>query len=357
MITDAPPVALVESPAQLLNVLEWAAAGARQSTGQPPPARPGRGLTIVVLPPPEPAARLQLERMSGLATECGATVGWQEVQGGRAACLRSLLVIRRMVGRAPVLVLGDPFSRLMQVVVATTRPGRVVVVDDGSATLEFARVLTEGGPLVRWHRAGGVSTTDRLIAGRARRRLPAGPGRGSEPLELFTAMPVTAGPLKVVANRLAWTRSRFAPPRLLPGADLVGSSLVESGVVQERAYLQAVAELTASQHVRRYLAHRRESNDKLARISALGLQVLRPDLPLELYARTGPVAERVISFPSTVVHTLPLALADTPARIMVCDIAPGWYATGHRTGRSDRFLSSVAETARHTHRLVGVPVG
>jgi hypothetical protein len=49
-----------------------------------------------------------------------------------------------------------------------------------------------------------------------------------------------------------------------------------------------------------------------------GLEVVRPDLPLELIARRGPIGRTVLSFPSTVVHTLPLALSGTPVRVAVC---------------------------------------
>lgn len=369
MDTDPQAVALVESPAQLLNVLEWAAARTTSVTGHDaglpsgsplwPSGRAADGVVIVVLPPPEPAARVQLDRMAELARAAGATVIWREVRGGRGVWPRAFRTVGRLVRSAPVVVVGDPFSRMLQALVGLAGPGRLVIVDDGSATLEFVRILTDGGPLVRWHRSGRRSGTDRLIAARARRRMVARhPGRRpAGPLELFTAMPVHSSLVRINPHRFAWTRSRFARPALLPGTDLVGSSLVESGVIEERCYLAAVAGLAAAHGVQRYLAHRREATTKLARISELGLTVIRPDLPLELYARTGPVAARMLSFPSTVVHTLPLALADTPVEIGVCDITSDWYAAGHRNGRSDRFLSAVSTAARRSHGLAVVAAG
>jgi hypothetical protein len=52
--------------------------------------------------------------------------------------------------------------------------------------------------------------------------------------------------------------------------------------------------------------------------------VVRTDLPLELVARRGPVAGAVLSFPSTVVHTLPKALEGTGVQVVVCEVDPGW---------------------------------
>ena len=80
--------------------------------------------------------------------------------------------------------------------------------------------------------------------------------------------------------------------------------------------------------VGRYFAHRKEGEEKLARITALGVAVIRPDLPLELVARRGPVGRLVLSFPSTVLHTLPLVLAGTGVEVLVCDIGPDWYRPG-----------------------------
>ena len=105
-----------------------------------------------------------------------------------------------------------------------------------------------------------------------------------------------------------------ARPASPQGTDLVGTSLVETGVVDPDRYLEAVAALARAHGATRYFAHRRESADKLHRLAAeTGLEIVRPDLPLELVARRGPIGRTILSFPSTVVHTLPLALAGTGA--------------------------------------------
>lgn len=348
MVRRTPAVALVESPAQLLNVLEWAHQH-RPVDG----SVMGEQLTIMVLPPPEPAARVQLDRMTELAEAAGCTVSWHEVRGGHGVRLRALGKITAAVSAAETLVIGDPFSGFLQLVIATARTRDLVVVDDGSATLRFVEIMDSHDNLVRWHRNDQGTAVSRLVASRARRRMAAG-ASGMRPhrrLRLFTAMPVSSPTIPIEANLLGWTREQYPAPRLLPGADLIGSSLVETGVVSLDHYLQAVAALVAGQRVGRYLAHRRESNEKLSVIAGMGVRVVRPGLPLELFARQGPIAERLISFPSTVVHTLPLVLADSRVELMVCDIDQAWLTPGLTAVRSGSFLTSVSSTARRTYGL------
>ncbi|MET7725003.1 hypothetical protein, partial [Streptomyces mirabilis] len=233
----------------------------------------------------------------------------------------------------------------------------LVVVDDGTATMEFVAQLARGERLVRWHRKGGrPGPRDLLFApvsSLARRRLTPSERRT---VEVFSSMPIDETPIgvRVSANDFSWTRARFGPPRLTKGADLVGTSLVETGVVDPDRYLQAVRTLAKAHGATRYFAHRRESVEKLHRLAAeTGLEIVRPDLPLELIARRGPIGRTILSFPSTVVHTLPLALAGTEVRVAVCDIDPAWL-TENASPRAQGFLSGVTGTARDVHRLSSV---
>ncbi|WP_328915684.1 MULTISPECIES: hypothetical protein [unclassified Streptomyces] len=337
-------VALVESPVQLLNVLEWAHVD--------PPAPRGAGgsrpTTVVVLAPADPMSRGQLRRMAELARDEGMTVRWYEARGGRGGLLRTALALAPTLLRVERLVIGDPFSRLVQVLLPLCRTRELTVVDDGTATMEFTEILQRGGRLVRWHRSGRRRSPGEvafgLFASAARRRLT--PGRRSR-VELFSAMPATppAG-MALRANRFAWTRSRFGPPRVLAGTDLIGTSLVETGVIDPERYVAVVRALAQRHGATRYFAHRREAEDKLARLAAeAGLEVVRPDLPLELVARRGPVGRTVLSFPSTVVHTLPLALAGVGVEVVVCGVDDEWLAPG-ASARARTFLSEIADVAR-----------
>ena len=128
---------------------------------------------------------------------------------------------------------------------------------------------------------------------------------------------------------------------------------METGVVRPERYLAAVQSLVEQYGVGRYFAHRKEGEEKLARITGLGVAVIRPDLPLELVARRGPVGRTVLSFPSTVLHTLPLVLAGTGVEVLVCQIGQDWYRPGG-PDRAGDFLARVTSTAQVQHGLAAV---
>ncbi|MGW1889553.1 hypothetical protein ACWCP6_04725 [Streptomyces sp. NPDC002004] len=382
-------LAFVESPVQLLNVLEWAhtqaprataPAARRQLSDAVPPQKRREmatavseetgpagddsaeplSLTLVVLSPTDPMTRGQLRRMAELARDEGHRVRWEEARGGPTAPFHTIGGLTPLLRKARRIVIGDPFSRYVQLLLTITRARDLVVVDDGTATMEFVSQLAQGERLVRWHRRGGRPGARDLVfapvSASARRRLTPNDRRT---VEVFSSMPIDRTPdgVRVTANDFAWTRARFGPPRLTKGADLVGTSLVETGVVDPDRYLEAVRSLARTHGATRYFAHRRESAEKLHRLAAeTGLQVVRPDLPLELIARRGPIGRTILSFPSTVVHTLPLALVGTEVRVAVCDIDPSWL-TENASPRAQGFLSGVTGTARDVHRLASVAVG
>ncbi|MCX4548697.1 hypothetical protein [Streptomyces sp. NBC_01500] len=333
-------LAFVESPVQLLNLLEWAHTATTD-------------LTVVVLSPLDPMSRGQLRRVAELARDEGVTVRWEEARGGVAAPFKTIGGLAPLLRRADRIVIGDPFSRYVQLLLTITGARDLTVVDDGTATMEFIAQLAAKEPLVRWHRRGRRSPRDLLFApmsSAARRRLTPS---GSRTVEVFSSMPVRDAPpgLTVTANDFAWTRSRFGPPRITRTSDLVGTSLVETGVVDCDRYIAAVTALARTHNVTRYFAHRRESTEKLHRLHAeTGLEIVRPDLPLELIARRGPIGRTIVSFPSTVVHTLPLALVGTEVRVAVCDIDPNWL-TETASPRAQGFLAGVTGTARDVQRL------
>lgn len=334
-------------------------------------------LTVVVLSPHDPMTRGQLRRVAELARDEGIAVRWQEARGGPTAPLKTVGSLARDLRRAHRVVIGDPFSRYVQLLLTLTSARSVVVVDDGTATMEFVSQLADGERLVRWHRKGsapaGLQAATQAVlfapfARRARSRLTPGGPRGHEgergrQVSVFSSMPVDASEVRlremgvtVTANDFAWTRSRFGPPRLTRGTDLVGTSLVETGVVDPERYLEGVAALARTHGATRYFAHRRESSEKLHRVqSVTGLEIVRPDLPLELVARRGPIGRTVVSFPSTVVHTLPLALAGTPVSVAVCEVDRTWF-TANASPRAEGFLSGVTDSARRVRRLGGTPV-
>ncbi|MGW1839858.1 hypothetical protein [Streptomyces sp. NPDC002067] len=336
--------------------------GAATSPGQAPGTPAGTRapgsvpLTVVVLSPHDPMTRGQLRRMAELAREEGHTVRWEDARDGATAPVRTIGGLAPLLRRAERIVIGDPFSRYVQLLLTLARARDLVVVDDGTATMEFIAQLARGERLVRWHRHGSGRGARDLIfapfARAARRRLTPAPDGGHRTVGVFSSMPVEAPPgVRVATNAFAWTRRRFGPPRLTRAADIVGTSLVETGVVDTDRYLEAVARLARTHGATRYFAHRREHTDKLHRLATeTGLEVVRPDLPLELIARRGPIGRLIVSFPSTVVHTLPLALVGTGVRVAVCDVDPAWL-TSRASPRAQGFLDDVTGTARGVDRL------
>jgi hypothetical protein len=338
-------LALVESPAQLLNVIELA----RHEDDL-------TGVQIAVLAPSAGLTRNQLRSMVTLAREAGHTISWHEPRLGGMAVARSVRALAGQLSGVQRLIVGDPYSGVIQVIIGITRLSEVTIVDDGTATLEFARQWVAGEHLSRWHQQATPSQRRQIaklardqIAGTVRRRLSPESCR----LRLFTCMPVDLAGVRIIRNDFSWIRARHSAPQLKTSADLVGTSLVESGVVRADAYVDVVETLIARFGVDRYFAHRKEADWKLDLIARTGVEVVRPPLPLEIVARRGPVGRTIVSFPSTVVHTLPTVLAEVGSEVVVCEIAKEWYEP-EGTLRADEFLGRVTTSARRSYGLAAI---
>ncbi|MEU9003702.1 hypothetical protein ACFWBI_10950 [Streptomyces sp. NPDC059982] len=334
-------LALVESPAQLLNVLEWAH------------VHPGEAasLTLAVLQPVDPRSREQVRRLCRFASRSKVVWRRYEVRAGYLGRAGELMRLGRAVGAADRLVIGDLFSRTIQLLLPRSKAREVVVVDDGTATTELVSLLTDGHrQLTRWHQ-GEVKPSAK--GGPVNRWL------AREELDrtvFFTCMPVTAPPgTEIRPNEYAWSRETFGPVRVRPGVDLAGSSLVETGVVDEDRYVEAVGWIARSRAAGRYLAHRRESPAKLARIAgATGMEIVHPELPLELTALTEPIGRSVLTFASTIAYTLPIVLRGAPVRVELCEIDDAWI-TPDTAERSVDFLRRISALAVDRHGLTRIP--
>ena len=106
--------------------------------------------------------------------------------------------------------------------------------------------------------------------------------------------------------------------------------------------------------VNRYFAHRKEAGWKLDLIERMGIKVVRPGLPLEIVARRGPIGRTIVSFPSTVVHTLPIVLAGSGVQVVVSEIADDWYEP-QAPQQADDFLGRVTTSAQRRYGLATVP--
>jgi hypothetical protein len=321
-------LALVESPSQLLNVIEWADATDSR-----------RDLDVHILAPQDHESIRQLHAVSVLAADEGIAVTTHQPRVSAAALARTTGRLAAKLPRVDRLVVGDPFSGLLHRLLPLVRATKIVVVDDGTATWEYAACVDSGTALVRWWAAPAWSPA----AVRATRAMSPRPGRR---VTVFTALhdaaPQGAGEVR---NRYAWTR-RHADPLVLPGeAQIIGASLVESGLVHRDAYIDAVTELSRRYGASRYLAHRRESEDKLSAIASAGaLQIERPRVPVEFVARAWLVAEHVITFPSTAAHTLPIVLAGTAAQVRLQPVEKAWF-TAEASEHARRFVQRMTDRA------------
>ncbi|MCC6497306.1 MAG: hypothetical protein IT193_13720 [Propionibacteriaceae bacterium] len=332
-------LALVESPAQLLHLLEWC--HVEQAADR---------TRLAVLLPNDAGTVTQLRSMADFAEEEGIGIEWYSPRESATAGLRTVAALRRSVAGARRLVVGDPFSGMIHTLLPFARPHEVVVVDDGTATLEFAAQLAHGESLQRWH-SGPATGLLRGPLGRHARSF-----FGSGRLRLFTVMSVTSVPgSRVQRHGYDWTRRRFGPPRPLRGLDVIGSSLVETGVVELESYLDAVSRLAVDPGAGgRYFAHRREDPEKLRRLAQRsGLHIVRPKVPLEIELRRGPVATQLASFPSSVGYTLPLVLAGVGTRIAVQPL-PETMIHRHVSARAREFLEQVGADMRRAAAGLGV---
>lgn len=324
-------LALVESPVQLLHVLEWCAWHQNQD------------LRVAVLSPRDGHGREQLSSMRTLVRDSGIDVVWLDPRVSRMAPVGAWRTMRNWAAESERLLVGDPFSGLIQSILTTTPRRRVTVIDDGTATIDFAELLGSGEPLLRWAVRPGLNGVVRTpLARRAGRHLAQ---LGPEALEVFTVMPI--GALRhatVTRHHYQWTRATFGPPRLTDGVTVVGSSLVESGLLAEETYFQLVIEqlqrLNATTGV--YISHRRERSSKIRRlISATKLRLGRSQVPLEIELRRGPVGRSVVCFPSTPAFTLPLVLRGCDATLNVVPLEPS-QLNPQAEPRARDFLTRIA---------------
>ena len=322
-------VAVVESATQLLNVAEWAYV-----------TNEAFDMKVLVLPPRDAHTVRQLNRVADFIDGLGLELHQHTVRSRTPGAVVGAAQVARALAGAERLIVGDPFSRMLQTLLPLAEPRDVVVVDDGTATWEFARCVNAGKPLVRW---GVPLRGAERWASRATRFFSPSPTRQ---LTVFSCLN-DAAPLAAVAlaNRYEWTRSWSRPDVVEDEVDVLGVSLVDNGVVRRRPYVAAVAELARTGTPVRYVAHRRESASLVGEIASLpGVRVVRNDLPAELALRRGPVARRVLAFPSTAAHTLPVVLSDVGVSVEVHPIAAEWF-TPATTRHAREFVARIADAA------------
>lgn len=269
--------AWVESPLQLLCVVEWAFA---------------RGSALRIVPR---AGAAQLAQTAERLREIGLPEG-VTIEAPRALPAFA----------SDHWIIGDAFSGMARSALALRMPSRLTIVDDGNDTLRIPGVLSGSAPLSR--------TTDsapaRAIAELAGSRLRHLDRAGSLELFSYYALDLPARS----PNRFRWLRSRgltaAVPPRVF-----LGSASVADGLMPESSYLSIVAAAAPAS----YFPHRRETAAALQRIAAIeGIEVENRGLPIELVV-AGARGASVLSMPSSAVETLRIILLGSGSSIETVD--------------------------------------
>jgi len=301
---QAPAVAWVESPLQLINVIEFAAS---------------EGIPLVI----EPRADVvQLDAtIDAVRASLPAGVSiTAPVSGAGDGLFRS----------ASHRVVGDVFSGQFRLLLARRGVGALTIVDDGSATVHLAASL-DGGSFSRM--AQVESAAMRALGALAKNRILTAARRGR--VTLFTAYgsdPGVAGlasrGLRITQNSYRWLHSLgsagVAPvsPRVI-----LGSALVTDNQVGKGDYLDWVAACAADGAVS-YLPHRRESTELRAAVAAIpGVTVEAGSLPAELALGASETLERIDTLPSSAVVTLG-AILDPAVTIAVSAVPDRWWLPG-----------------------------
>ncbi len=237
-------------------------------------------------------------------------------------------------------VIGDTFSGQVRAILATTGARNLALVDDGSSTLHLARVL--GDTSRRFGRmARSESRAARTLGALARRRILGGARRGQ--VSLFTAYGAVphvraladAG-LRVEHNDYAWLREAAGGSVGVEGsAVILGSALHVDGMVHEDAYAAWLARASAPRAV--YLPHRREPQELRERWQReLGLQVVDHGLPAELVLAASPSVQTIATLPTSAVATLRTLLPGSIS-ITVDPVEESWWTSSADAGIREAF--------------------
>jgi hypothetical protein len=275
MSISGPASAWVESPLQLLCVVEWAFA---------------RGQAVRIVPR---SGAAQLPATAARLREIGLPDG----------------VVIDSARPVPVFssdhwIIGDAFSGMVRSALALRMPQLLTVVDDGAETLRLPDVLSGSAPLSRSTDAAPARAIAELASSRLRHLDQTGA------LELFSYYALDL-PSRT-PNRFRWLRSRGLTATV-PSRVLLGSASVVDGLMPEDVYLSQIAAVGPAS----YFPHRRETLPTLQRIAALpGVVVEDRGLPIELVL-AGAREVVVTSLPSSAVETLRIILLGSGSTVEV----------------------------------------
>ncbi|MFI7585654.1 hypothetical protein ACIB24_01100 [Spongisporangium articulatum] len=324
--------AWVESPFQLLGALEAHAEGLL-----------GESLDVVPRAGLEPLA-VTVAELTRLGLPAGSTV-----RPAVAAPARG----------ARTLAVGDVFSGRVQQLLAGRPPHRVVLLDDGRATLRMLQALSRRDvPLVRPHAPASALRSALARVTLARLKHLARAGR----LDVVTALDVppelvdAARRVGVQVHRhsFGWLRSQPSDvPAAGPGPVVLGSSMVANGLIHAEPYLEWVRSIAANSPTGpvTYRAHRREDERTLRPLRAAGVDVRSGAVPVEVSLRGMALGQQVVTLPTTAASTLRMLAPQ--ARVSEYAVPETWWQAGVSDVTRQRLVPEVSSGPAAPWRRLG----
>ncbi|MFC4008783.1 hypothetical protein ACFOY2_16245 [Nonomuraea purpurea] len=229
-----------------------------------------------------------------------------------------------------VQAVGDAFSGKVQLRWLISSPGRIVIVDDGLATIRLLELLAAGPfrPLLRARATPAKARAALGVAAALRLRL--------SKVSVFTALQVSQEledavrrvGVDLVRHDFAWLRAQ--PPSAEGPSErtvVLGTSLVRNGLVHRDRYLRWLTDLAAREPLA-YYPHRREDPVDVALIREQpGITVHDAGVPAELTLRGLDAGRRVISLPSTAITSLRVLLSPRGVAVEPVDVPDDWWTS------------------------------
>lgn len=213
--------------------------------------------------------------------ECNLRV---RMSGGYRSLLKSIGILRRSSKAVKKLqveecIIGEYRLMAAWVLTGATKTHKVAVVDDGSATLRIDRTK----PVGRFSRLYSKLLAV-LVGGSVL------PPDGVCFFSVYDIRHKLSANDSYSRNSYPFIKKHLCSLSPAPVEFIVGSPLAEAGVLKEdKTVIESlIAQLLLHRNTPRdrliYVAHRRESRDKLLFIERLGVKVISLDYPFELYA-------------------------------------------------------------------------
>jgi len=304
----------VDTPLQLLNALEAKLALGLENTA----------LVVVTWLPRRAQLEALIEKRDWDEVYTVTDLAGMTERSPRLRLYKALHAARRQVddivrnlGEADTLLLGNHGSPIGQHIASSLRYRRLVILDDGMATLALAE-----------HRARTVSGSQ--APHRLRRRLRNMAlglrSHDADNVTFFTSYDVAVAPRDhVIRNEYDRIRSLTVSAQLVPETLFLGQPLVEDNQVDEDVYLRYVR---AAQHDGGgdelvYAPHPRESLERVHRLQRLlGFELRINTLPVEIeLARSGRLPTTLASFCSSAIDNCRILFGGTNMKIMAYVIA------------------------------------